>query len=302
MSARLAYGSSGEEIALADFNLIGRGSNATVRIEDTSVSREHATIRLNDGAFWINDLGSANGTFVNDLDLVQPRLLRPGDRIRIGSTVFTFSQDLAGPEPLDTIGLASETQVLSAGPSVRTTPMVLLVADIIGYSTLSTKVSADELAALIREWYLDCRQILETRGATIDKFIGDAVFSYWTDTSTSTRSLAVESARLLAAGKGDPVLSSLRHPEDREITTPCCVGLHLGDVAVGSVARGSYTALGDAVNLTFRIETLTRSLDRRILASDSLLDGWPEGLSQAEHCGAHQVKGYDQPVEVFAFS
>jgi len=71
---------------------IGRSPDADMTIADDKASRLHCGIRLWDGDFYIKDLKSKNGTFVNGqpVDMVK---LNPGDRIRIGATVFTFEQD-----------------------------------------------------------------------------------------------------------------------------------------------------------------------------------------------------------------
>ena len=70
---------------------IGR-SNGDVPLNDQTVSRRHAELRLVGGAWTITDLNSANGTYVNDECLApnQPRPLRQGDRIRLGHIVLRF--------------------------------------------------------------------------------------------------------------------------------------------------------------------------------------------------------------------
>jgi len=72
---------------------IGRGEHSDIRLEDDGVSREHAKIiTLPDGVLMIKDLGSTNGTFVNE-DAVSAQPLRDGDRIRIGATtVIKFTE------------------------------------------------------------------------------------------------------------------------------------------------------------------------------------------------------------------
>lgn len=88
----------GEErdVELSDKPLtIGRSGDADVLVLDEKASRVHCGIRYSDGAFFIKDLKSKNGTYVNDkpVDLHQ---LRQGDRIRIGSTVFLFETEVPG--------------------------------------------------------------------------------------------------------------------------------------------------------------------------------------------------------------
>jgi hypothetical protein len=68
---------------------IGRGLNNDVILEDTRVSRHHAQLRYRARRFWIADLGSTNGTFVND-EQVAERSLRDGDVISLGGLELTF--------------------------------------------------------------------------------------------------------------------------------------------------------------------------------------------------------------------
>ncbi|MBN1487804.1 MAG: protein kinase [Anaerolineae bacterium] len=58
---------------------------------DSEISRQHARIILNDTYYWIEDLGSANGTFVNGLRIFSPQLLNTGDRIQLGRTILTVA-------------------------------------------------------------------------------------------------------------------------------------------------------------------------------------------------------------------
>jgi pSer/pThr/pTyr-binding forkhead associated (FHA) protein len=61
---------------------IGRSPNNTIPIPERHVSRQHAVISFRDGIFMLSDLGSANGTFVNDKQLSDPYPLMHGDVIR----------------------------------------------------------------------------------------------------------------------------------------------------------------------------------------------------------------------------
>lgn len=70
---------------------IGRGpSNQVVIAEDTFASRNHAWIAFEDGEFWLEDLGSTNGTLLNGHPVVKRQVLSAGDKIRVGHTEFSF--------------------------------------------------------------------------------------------------------------------------------------------------------------------------------------------------------------------
>ena len=69
---------------------IGRSPDSDIIVDDPFVSWQHAVIEFRGGRFWIRDLGSRNGTFVNGKRLGPPRPLKPADRVKVGDTVFQF--------------------------------------------------------------------------------------------------------------------------------------------------------------------------------------------------------------------
>ena len=66
--------------------VIGRAPEAELRLDDTFVSSQHARIFGRNGSWYVEDLGSTNGTFVNEQKLMGPAMVQPGDSIRIGQT------------------------------------------------------------------------------------------------------------------------------------------------------------------------------------------------------------------------
>jgi hypothetical protein len=73
--------------------VLGRGDRAEIRLEDPFASSRHARIFKQGNAVVIEDLGSTNGTYLNEEVLQTPRPLHPGDRVRIGDSEFTFEVD-----------------------------------------------------------------------------------------------------------------------------------------------------------------------------------------------------------------
>lgn len=71
---------------------IGRSPDADIVLLDEKISRIHCGIRLWDGDFYLKDLKSKNGTFVNG-ERVEVAKLRSSDTVRIGSSNFNFEQD-----------------------------------------------------------------------------------------------------------------------------------------------------------------------------------------------------------------
>jgi hypothetical protein len=70
--------------------VMGRGDAADRHLEDPFASSRHALVQLQGGVVVIEDLGSTNGTFLNNEQLTGPQPLHAGDRIRIGDTEFAF--------------------------------------------------------------------------------------------------------------------------------------------------------------------------------------------------------------------
>lgn len=87
------------QIALADGdNVLGRAPDAAVWIDASSVSRQHACIRIDGTAAVVKDLGSKNGTFLRGERLTGPAPLADGDEIQLGSVVVTFRIPAFGAE------------------------------------------------------------------------------------------------------------------------------------------------------------------------------------------------------------
>jgi FHA domain len=73
--------------------VLGRGDAAEIRLEDPFASSRHARIYEQGNSVVVEDLGSTNGTYLNEELLQTPRPLHPGDRVRIGDSEFAFEVD-----------------------------------------------------------------------------------------------------------------------------------------------------------------------------------------------------------------
>lgn len=288
-----------QEIPLEDFNLIGRSPDASIRLLDGGVSRQHATIRRDGALYWVSDLGSANGSFVNDVAVTTARALRHGDRVQFGASIFVFDSKEEERVVVDT-GNVSTTSLHTIALPVKTVRATLLVGDLRNFTSLSAQLSAEEVAAMLREWYADCERVIKSRDGIIDKFIGDGVFAYWPGDDISSRLKATEAARLLSGPEAGESAKRKWLKENMNLEVHCHIGLNIGDVALGAMGRGNNTAVGEAVNVTFRIESLTRKLQVPVLAGAPFLQGWPEGLQIYQNAGIHPVKGQPEPVEVYS--
>lgn len=76
---------------------LGRSSNNTIQIIDKRLSRHHAEISYSDGVYFVKDMGSKNGTYLNDTLLTNEQQISNGDKIKIGDTILVYES-----EPADT--------------------------------------------------------------------------------------------------------------------------------------------------------------------------------------------------------
>ena len=83
---------------------IGRSREADISLVDDKVSRAHACIRFSDGQFFLKDLGSRNGVWLNGQKIDSDVPVQPGDRIQIGATVFVLEQESPAEDAAKAIG------------------------------------------------------------------------------------------------------------------------------------------------------------------------------------------------------
>jgi len=107
----LLIGASVEVALLPGDNVIGREGAGVIAVQSSTVSRRHARIVIDAAGAAIEDLGSKNGTYVNDQPLTGLARLTDGDQVRVGSLLFTFR--IAGASA------STETQSSQRGTRLR---------------------------------------------------------------------------------------------------------------------------------------------------------------------------------------
>jgi adenylate cyclase len=287
---------TGERSELSPVSMLGRSAECNVVIPDPRVSRRHAMIRRQDDGYWFFDLGSFNGSYLNGSRVTAARKLAPGDVLDFADNHYQFVQEGnalgEGENPEDEFG--SSTIAL-----IRSTPVIILVSDVEGFTSLSERLPPDDLAQVIGGWYGSCEMILGSHGATVDKFIGDCVLAYWTQVTPETRLAALRAARELIAACES--IQSSREEIFSEIgqSFRSGVALNVGKVAYGGMSQREFTLVGDPVNLTFRLESMTREMGHQVLVTGDFIRDWPQGRQYCDSLGVHQVKGRAQSVEVW---
>ena len=97
LQIRSGGGREGETIPLdLDVLTIGRSPHSDLFLDDVTVSRHHARVLRDEGGFWVEDLNSLNGTYVNRKRIEQQRLF-DGDELQIGKFKLAFVEHLQEP-------------------------------------------------------------------------------------------------------------------------------------------------------------------------------------------------------------
>lgn len=90
---------------------LGRASGCTVRIPSSQVSRLHCRLCIENGLVFVEDLESANGTFINGERVRRKEIVHPGDRLRLGSVTFLVEYELT-PDALQRLGGEEDFAIL----------------------------------------------------------------------------------------------------------------------------------------------------------------------------------------------
>src|ERR1700737_2173683 len=300
MSAKLrVYPPLGEPFdkKIANTATIGRTGDNTVPLPGNHVSRQHAIVRCHNAyQYQIMDLGSRNGTFVNDQRVIMPVTLESGSRIRLADYERGFDQDSNEEEGEH---VDATLAALSSDGSHAVLSVAILVCDIRGFTPMAEKLGEQKIAHLLGNWFRDTGNIVQSAGGIIDKYIGDALLAYW----PARDQLGTECAVCL-----DVALTILQLAVNRVwpgTETPFRVGIavHFGRVSssnIGQVAMRDATIIGDTVNTAFRLEGVMKELNQNLVLSQDFVTVLPPGYEFVEF-GEFQLKGKSQVVRVYGF-
>ncbi len=281
------------EVRIGNTATIGRTRENTVCLSFSPlVSRQHALIRCHSAAqYQVIDLGSRNGTYVNDQRVVMPVILEAGAVIRVADNTLTFLEEAAAAEDMDVTVAATST----SGAAGLSRPVAMLVCDIRGFSTMSERLPSADLAQLLGKWFREASNFVQKGQGTIDKFIGDALLAYWAGEVNCDGVFAVVRQLLqLATERAWPAGEPFK----------IAIALHYGPAMfsdMGLAGGRDATIIGDAVNTVFRLEAVSKELDRTVVLSSAFVEQLAE-RPPLEDFGERTLKGKSQTVRVFALA
>lgn len=179
--------------------------------------------------------------------------------------------------------------------------VTILFTDIRAFTTLSEKLSPEQVVALLNRYFTPMTALIRQNQGTLDKFIGDALMAFWNaplDIPGHPR-LAVETALAIIEN-----LETLNDSLERDFGLRLAMGagLHTGDVFVGNMGSEElldYTIIGDNVNLTSRLESLTATYGVPVIVSEATRDLCGDAFAFVM-LDTVTVKGKTKPVNFYA--
>lgn len=175
----------------------------------------------------------------------------------------------------------------------------VLFSDIRGFTTLSESHTPEQIVTLLNRYFSLQVEIIFRHGGTLDKFIGDAIMAFWGAPQDDARH--AEHAVAAALEMEQCLLKFKQELAEQGESFDVGIGIHSGMAVVGFIGsdeRMDYTAIGDTVNLSSRIEGLTKGVARILVSSDTVLSCGDVFEFTAQ--GSYAVKGRVQTVELFS--
>ena len=129
---------TGQEISIDRDMLVGRHQTADILLQQSEISRKHAAFLLKEQALWLQDLGSSNGTYVNDVQIAAETLLKQGDIVQFASLKFSVFEPAKALEDV-----VESVEAATLGAAVVETPISQPSEAVAASETAQAEVSAD---------------------------------------------------------------------------------------------------------------------------------------------------------------
>ena len=191
---------------------------------------------------------------------------------------------------------------------VRRQAVGVLFADLVGFTTLAEDMTPEEVMAMLRAFHGRMEEEVFRHGGCLEKFIGDALLATFGVPDVGSR----DATDALACARGMlAALAAWNRERGGQGLPPLRmgIGLHYGQVVLGDIGSQrsmAFATVGDTVNVTSRLQTLTRDLDATIVASTELIQAVEREAAERALVGGltgrgpHVLRGRDTPIEIWA--
>ncbi len=178
--------------------------------------------------------------------------------------------------------------------------VTILFSDIRDFTRISESLSPEEVIIILNEYLRAMVDVILSNGGVPDKFLGDGIMAiygaplaYGDDAERAVRTALTMREKLQEINEKRAISGK----ESFRIG----IGIHTGEVVMGNIGhieKMEYTAIGDTVNVTSRIETLTKEVGCDILVSESTYEYLPE-IFEARRRGTFELKGRTGSIMVY---
>lgn len=266
---------------------IGRSSACDIALTDTECSRRHALLNPQAGEVWLVDLGSTNGTYLNDRRLARPTRLADGDTVRFGRSRFVYHGPAAAPDRPATAPGVTQRATL---PAVRQERAWLLLADIEGFTPYAREHPPEVVSRRVGGWLEACAACFARQQADIQAYLGDGFFAYFPAQGAPPRGFLA-------------VLAELRELQLDAAHLPFRLVVHHADITLGGGAAGGIeSVLGPGVNFLFRMEKVAGAAQVRVALTRDALDAWPAPQPAVRALAPQALKGFDGEHVLYALA
>jgi len=183
----------------------------------------------------------------------------------------------------------------------KKTEITVMFSDIRGFTTISENLDAQDLALLLNQYLSDMTGLVFENQGTLDKYIGDAVMAFW------GAPFEVDDHAISACNSALKMMRRVREMQRQwkaqgKPQLDIGIGLNSGVASVGnmgSALRYGYTALGDTVNLSSRLEGLNKDYGTHIIVNETTYAATRDAKFVHRELDLIRVKGKTHPVMIY---
>jgi adenylate cyclase len=205
---------------------------------------------------------------------------------------------------LETYVGSHASELILAGATRRgsgtTVRAAIMICDLRDFTGISDNWPRDDVIELLNGYFDAMSEPIARHGGEILKFIGDGLLAIF---PLSQPQACTNLLHAVAEARQAMIALNEKNSETGRAPLNYGIGIHVGDVMygnIGSRSRLDFTVIGPAVNMASRLESLTKQLGRTVLLSRAFAD-FVESDFDLEHVGEHPVRGFNNPIELFAY-
>lgn len=246
---------------------IGRSNDNDFVLSDHWVSRNHAMLQQTDtGDYYLIDLGSRNGTFVNGRRVTFPMHLRHLDQISFGLTRIELHSvvDTSVDEETN-----SATQATLDSESYQRCLVSVLIANIHDFASLSQTREESTIPRLMGDWLRQSNLILRRSNCSVTQYLSEMVVGIWFHQDSFTCKQVVQV--LQATHAFTQVTTQLAHKYDLLNPVQVGVGISGGYATISKVGGDNqleYNVLGRPINTAMHFQRATRKLNADVVLGE----------------------------------